>query len=66
MRLSAVAISFDSWKRQHTSLTEEFMTFWDFANEHPLATLFYVLVAIYGVETFIKACRSGARKKRRR
>ncbi|MGC0875044.1 hypothetical protein WKG92_19400 [Pantoea agglomerans] len=42
------------------------MTFWDFANEHPLATLFYVLVAIYGVETFIKACRSGARKKRRR
>lgn len=42
------------------------MTFWDFANENPVATLFYILVAIHGVDTFIKACRSGTKKKRRR
>lgn len=39
------------------------MTFWEFVQEHPFLTLIYALVAIYGVETFIKAFRGGVRKR---
>lgn len=41
------------------------MTFWDFVQAHPFLTLFYMLVAIYGIEVFIKAFR-GVKNKRRK
>ncbi|WNK51591.1 hypothetical protein RM153_23450 (plasmid) [Pantoea agglomerans] len=41
------------------------MSLSEFAAEHPFLTVIYALVAIYAIETFIKAVR-GSRKKQRR
>ncbi|WNK47020.1 hypothetical protein [Pantoea agglomerans] len=42
------------------------MSLSEFAAEHPFLTVIYALVAIYAIETFIKAWRSGIRKQRRK
>jgi len=42
------------------------MSLSEFAAEHPFLTVIYALVAIYGIETFVKAWRSGLKRKRRR
>ncbi|MEL7698424.1 MULTISPECIES: hypothetical protein [Pantoea] len=42
------------------------MSLSEFAAEHPFLTLIYALVAIYAIETFIKAVRGGRKQKRRK
>jgi len=42
------------------------MSLSEFAAEHPFLTVIYALVAIYGIETFIKAARGDMKKHRRK
>lgn len=42
------------------------MSLSEFAAEHLFLTVIYALLAIYGIEAFIKAARGGMKKHRRK
>jgi len=53
-------------QQPHSPTTGRDMSLSEFAAEHPFLTVIYALVAIYGIETFIKAARGGMKKHRRK